>query len=177
MKNRSKGVLSGFMKNIILRGCHSESHSFILERVGFTLIELLVVVLIIGILSAIALPQYTRAVEKAEVARMEVLAADALKAEKLYYLANGKYTNQMADLDLQWPQFVHHFSWDDVRYYKDESSGYAIGLGSKQGVMVKKRNMVDMELWTAYDGTRSCNKTASYKRGEWLCNVWMMGGK
>ena len=55
---------------------------------GFTLIELLVVVLIIGILSAVALPQYQKTVFKARAAEAEIWVSNAAKAAELYQLEN-----------------------------------------------------------------------------------------
>ena len=67
---------------------------------GFTLIELLVVVLIIGILSSIALPQYTKAVEKSRVAEAKTVLKTLLNAEMLYGLANGASTDSLSELDI-----------------------------------------------------------------------------
>ena len=56
---------------------------------GFTLIELLVVVLIIGILAAIALPQYQKAVERARTADALARINAIEKAIELVVLQNG----------------------------------------------------------------------------------------
>ena len=70
---------------------------------GFTLIELLVVVLIIGILAAIALPQYTKAVEKSRAAEAIQLLGDLATAEQIYFMQDGSYTNQLDELDIELP--------------------------------------------------------------------------
>ena len=67
---------------------------------GFTLIELLVVVLIIGILSAVALPQYQKAVFKTKFMSVLSILKSVKEAEELYYLSNGSYTNALDDLDV-----------------------------------------------------------------------------
>jgi prepilin-type N-terminal cleavage/methylation domain-containing protein len=70
---------------------------------GFTLIELLVVVLIIGILAAVALPQYEKSVTKSRIMTGLSIARALGQSLDEYYLANGEFTAVYDNLTLSVP--------------------------------------------------------------------------
>lgn len=73
------------------------------NRKGFSLVEILVVVLIVGILGAVALPQYQAAVIKSKLSTLMPMVRAIASAEERHYLAIGEYAANVSDLDVNFP--------------------------------------------------------------------------
>ena len=67
---------------------------------GFTLIELLVVVLIIGILAAMAMPQYFKAMERSRMTEAVTLLANIAQAQQRKYMQINAYAKNYSGLDV-----------------------------------------------------------------------------
>ena len=127
---------------------------------GFTLIELLVVVLIIGILSAVALPQYTRAVEKSRVAEAKTVLKEIAQAQDAYMLASpdGRPTDDFSQLDITVP---NSGKWS---YWLDEDMGpgtYAL-CAEQPG---KNYYILYMKGYGPEDGEFYCSPTDPANKG------------
>jgi type IV pilus assembly protein PilA len=72
-----------------------------LQSQGFTLVEMMIVVGIVGILAAVAIPNYLKYQEKARQAEAKIALAGIFIAETSFYNEQGSYTNCLSNAGYQ----------------------------------------------------------------------------
>ena len=120
---------------------------------GFTLIELLVVVLIIGILAAVALPQYQKAVDKSRAAKIWPVLSSYLKAVDACMMARGLSNSpgecgNSENLDMEFPTMDCDFS------FAKHSCSFMSGAGAESVLFANYSERFGLGL--TRDGIRYC---------------------
>ncbi len=149
---------------------------------GFTLIELLVVVLIIGILAAVALPQYTKAVEKSRAAEAMQVLGDLATAEQIYYMSQNEFTQNLNNLDLTFPD-ISAGTTDTIKTNSWIITSHVGGSGADEFIAFKAvrdggaYNNQTLAIAVKADGTILRGGTLSGRNGDANgLNGWVEGG-
>lgn len=167
---RRTGVPARF---VIPQACNAEYGG----QVGFTLIELLVVILIIGILAAVALPQYQKAVEKARVSEALVIGNKLKEAQQLRHLQTGEWdgdTKGALDIDISGGEWIDNgdYCTKDFRY--GIYDGDLVSVGRYQKPKEHEGHLYGFSIYSDIENYGSVGSCGDHNTsvGKYICN-WL----
>ncbi len=149
---------------------------------GFTLIELLVVIIIIGILSAIALPSFLNQANKGKQSEAKLYIGSIDKAQQAYYTEKTSFATQVVDLGVGIKTQTSNYTYNTnpapngtyagvVAYTSTTAAGAAlknyagfvslIPSGSAGGDLTSVSNLCEQKVAPAAAGTTGIPNTTS----------------
>jgi prepilin-type N-terminal cleavage/methylation domain-containing protein len=99
---------------------------------GFSLIELLVTVVIIGILAAIAMPNFLRQVQRATQSEAQSYVGSVLRTQQTYRLEHGEFATAVNQLQVRIPEQTENYD-----YTIDGDTNYGTAKADPQDTKLK----------------------------------------
>ena len=139
------------------------------QKYGFTLLELLIVIIIVGVLTAVALPMYKHATIKSRFSKVMPVAKAVADAQEVYYLGKNMYALEKEELDVT-PNTDTHIDLAT----EDQESQYNYVAASRSDVPGARYIMYQNHS-ANYPGEIHCEADKNNKEAKWLCEKGLHG--
>ena len=142
------------------------------NNVGFTLLEVLIVVLVIGILTAVAVPQYQKAVLKSRYSALMPIAKSLAMGNEAYYMTNNTYANSPTELDV-----AGQTSYPDgatINLVNDTSKDMSYVIATRPQLMPNNKHIVFQKHSGKFADVTICEATSD-EQATWLCRDALHG--